>query len=178
MYCHWNIIGSAQNCLSISLGLHSDLFTTDIKQIDTCVRITSVAAAAFLEKWYAVKLSMCRDLLVMLPLFYLFSFFSLLFSVLLLAHVHWQPTNWPLRVTIGDEITRTQGTIPGVISPPTTRKCKCYCLIVSLVSSWYPPKDPGTSTLWVSTVKFRVIDWFFSSLFNQECLPFTPPTLA
>ena len=50
MYCYIKIIGSAQNCLSTSLGLHSDLFTTDIKQIDTCVRITSVAAAAILEK--------------------------------------------------------------------------------------------------------------------------------
>ena len=48
------------------------------------------------------------------------------------------------------------------------RKCKCYCLIGSLVSSWYPPKDPGTSTSWVSIVKFPVINWFFSSLFNQS----------
>ena len=50
MYYHRNIMGSAQNCLSISLGLRSDLFSTDIKQINTCVRITSVADAAFLEK--------------------------------------------------------------------------------------------------------------------------------
>lgn len=78
-------------------------------------------------------------------------------SVLLLVRVPWRPTNWPPRVTIGAGTTRTRGTIPGVISHRTTRKYRCYCRIVSLDSSWYPPKAHGTSTSWVSFVEMLLL---------------------
>ena len=79
-----------------------------------------------------------------------FDFNYVSFSVLLLARVHWPPTNWPPRVTTGAGTTRTPVTIPGVTSRRTTRKCRCYYRIVFLGSSWCPPRVPGTSTLWVS----------------------------
>lgn len=57
----------------------------------------------------------------------------------------------------GVEITKIPVTTLVVIFLLTTRRSRCCYLIVSWVSLWYLLKDPGTLTLWVSTVQYSTV---------------------
>ena len=78
-------------------------------------------------------------------------------------HAHWQHTSWLHQDMTGDVTIRTLEIILMDTCHHTMNMCRCSCQIISLVSLWFPLKDPGTTILWlilpVNHVRWRLRQW-------------------
>ncbi len=66
-----------------------------------------------------------------------------------LVPARWRPTSWLPVDMSGVDKTQIREITPKVTCPLTMKESKCFCLTVSLASSWCLAKSPGTTTSWV-----------------------------